>query len=281
VSLFVLISFPPLAHAQQQSPHIASLRKRLATVEGTLQRIEVSKEIDDLATGDQISRELDAAADDAKAAFDAAMAETRRLSDAKGTTQQLGFLNQLEFDLRSERDRGEKLVQRMSAIDGGIRTGGIKLTPRVLQKLTPLEIQQFRHTLTPGVEKDYKRILPNLFKGEVGHMTDQEWLKHNKCNECVAAVSRQRDSQQGLVSQLYDALVPNANAALGAGCYGICSASLGVACVGCVLAAGDAAMHAYNVLKSCRNRCCGCHWYKPWCCACKGVCYTVFLAALA
>ena len=292
--LIGLASLQGIAYAQPPPPPtVAKLQQRLSNVEAELQKIESSKQIDDLTVGDRISREFDAAGSEAKAAFDAAVSQTRTLTQTGGTPSQLGFLKQLETDIRAERDRTEKIVERIGTIDGAIRKGDIKLTTRAIQALTPAERLQFRRTLTKPAENDYKSKMPNLFRGSVEHLTDEQWLALQDCGACQVpvasalhpegqfALSLQHEEQRGLLSAISDAMMPPAHAALGIGCYAICYASVGVACFECIAAAGAAAVTAYNAWLACKGGCCRCRWYKPWCCFCKGACLTAFLATLA
>jgi hypothetical protein len=267
-------------------PRVANLRQRLSNIENTLSAIERTNQIDDLNAQAAMEVDFDRAAAEANAAFTEAMQQAQALAQRQGVTAaQFAFLQQLDTDLKAEQVRAETIVRRMGDIDGRIRSGAIKLAPAAINQLSPQELREFRRSLTPATDRDYRQRMPTKFTGVVQHLSQEEWAATRHCGLCEVGGSayaiREQEGRRSLLAQVMDALVPPVHAALGIGCYGICVGSLGTACITCVISAGGAAATAYATYRSCKGSCCRCKWYKPWCCACRGACLVAFLAALA
>lgn len=77
-----------------------------------------------------------------------------------------------------------------------------------------------------------------------------------------------------------DFFVSPAEAGLGAGCYAICSATLGLGCAGCVLAGPPALVWSFNNVLNCIKSC-TCTWYRYWCCLKISGCVALFVIQLA
>lgn len=268
-----------IASAQDFRARVSNMKQRLSDIEGSLAKIERSSTIE--ADSTLIASMIDAHAEEARAAFNLAMADLRTYNSSNGAQGSLDKAKEFEALIQDQKAAAEKAFLKMSEIDASIRIGKVKIATPVLQRMTPNEMLEFRRSLKPDVDKEYKRSLPNIFIGSVTHLTDAEWASAQKtfCGACSTKPTRQSSGLQRLMDSIETSA--QASPALAAGCYSICAASFGTACATCIIGAGSAAVAAYNWFVAGRNSCCRCRWYKPWCCACRAYYWSVFLAAIA
>jgi hypothetical protein len=297
LAVLVALSLPGLSQGQTFQNAINTLKSRLNDIETRLTAIERTSTVESPTNGAEIDQAVDAHAQAASRAFAVVMTELR-----DGASEGLEHAKELESTLKDHRSRAAKATEKIAEIDANIRIGKIRLARPVLESLTPRERREFRRTLKPEVDSDYKREHPALFPGHVSYISDHDWraLKQDTCEPCGELAISDPEDESSLLQQILgelprpvyaeasvapghaSAVAPTVHAALGYVCYTICAATIGAACLQCVVGAGAAAVAAYDSFVRCRHRChCRCRWYKPWCCACKSVCWTAFLSALA
>lgn len=264
-----------------------SMSKRFDAIDSALARIEQTDSID--ATADRIDALLDAYSREARGAFNAVMVQMRAYNESKGTQGSLNAAVEFENVVRMHRLRADTIAVRMASIDGGIRSGRIKLSRSLIQGLTPVERQQFRRSLSPRADSMYRtRLGPVIFPTDeaIRHMTDTEWYaaRTTTCRPASDVGTRRGGLFAGLVAMVVPttayAAEPKPADIVAAQCYAVCSASFGWACATCIVQAGSTAINAWNQLSRCKSNCGTCHWYTPWRCACRAYCWAVFLVTL-
>lgn len=268
------------AFPQPLGPGLEAISSNLNAVEETLSTIETSGQIEPDAL--TIGSKLDAFGDDAMVAYRQVNSEAKKYSETHGAQGNLKGLNDFEQSINESRRRLENIIRRMADIDGKIRTGEVMFSESVLKELKTDEIGEFRRTLTPEADKKYRDRFPRLFAGNVSHLSAEEWQAGQvQFKRDYAGRIESNTTPRRIIGEILDALVPDANAAVGIGCYSICVSSAGTACAQCLAASGVAAYAMYESYRKCRKNCCSCKWYKPWCCICRGACLVAFLALLA
>jgi hypothetical protein len=258
----------------------------ISRVEAQIERINRTRTIDD--DGSEIDRELDTISENAREAFSLVMTEIQRFNDTRGREGDLELAMQFEERVNPFMQRTKAVSAALSSIDGSIRTGEIRLSRRIIEIMSAAERDEFRRTLTPAADSMYQREMPDLLRGAVRNMNDDEWAR--AATECwstwgTSADPASHDGTGGVFrfASWGSAEVESAEVAMGSAfiCYGICKASLGTACANCVFAAGTAAVLAYQTLQRCLSSCGSCSRWRPWRCACRTLCVTSFLLWLA
>ena len=263
-----------------------AMNRRFSAIDSALAQIERTDSID--AGADAIDAEMDAYAAEARKAFDHVMAEMRQYNNSRGASGSITAAAEFESVVGVHRRRADSIAIRMSAIDGKIRSGRVKLARPVIQQMTPTQKRQFRQSLTPRADSMSRvRLGPGDFPEDqaLRHLTDAEWLAARA--SCRPQPSPQASRGRSLFGGVLELLVSTAHAAepprddlVAAQCYATCSASFGLACGVCIVQGGAAAVTAWNRLSSCKSGCGTCRWYAPWRCACRAYCWTVFLATI-
>jgi hypothetical protein len=275
-SLATAVEAVPLTYDQAT----ASMDLHLKSIERRLDAIEKSSTVD--VESDSLAIAMERHAAMALQAFHLALSDLRLFAESRGARGSTRKAQQFETLIRTQRDRADRVVERMATIDAHIRTGHIRLAPQLIRRLSPDQLQMFRRELTPHADSIYGSV---NFDSAAPPATSRSFAATSR--EAV----RSDPPEWGLESSglphgswldaILDVIVPRADASLGVACYYTCKFSAFTACISCVAGAGGFAYAAYQKLKSCRNWCCTCRWYKPWCCACRGACWTGFLATLA
>jgi len=211
-----------------------------------------------------------------KAAFEAALKDAERAANSQGREGNVGPLDNFEKTAKAHERRMRGLESKITAIQGKIKTGEIKLDKSLLMKMTPTERGEFQSFLTPRGLRLHQQQHPDLFRP--GPLRDGFLLK--PLDEILLASAFSRFCR-ALPEQLSTFFVSPAEAAVAVGCIAPCIAKNWGLCSTCVVGAGTAAISAYNSFVGCWNGCGSCKWYKPWNCACKAKCLTFFIGRLA
>lgn len=141
------------------------------------------------------------------------------------------------------RGRAEKMVSRLTQINIGLRDGSILIDPELLKKMPAEEVQELRQWLTPEAIRRYQAIDKSLFAG-AAELTSPfpppavtaAMTLPGRCRSCGDLASRPRPRNGSLLDDLGDLLVPDADAAMAAGCVAICAAQP-EACPACIFTA--------------------------------------------
>jgi hypothetical protein len=185
---------------------------------------------------------------------------------------------------RAHATRTHALLERLSNITRGIRSGAVTLPPELLHKLDDQEIASLRDFLAPDVRSRYERVEPRL-RAAAGSAS---LLPHALLDgaperaelRCAAEAWREASRPpRSAAERLMDLVVPPAHAALGVDGLTACEASLGVACASCVAASGVAAVAMYNGAVEAFT---ACNRFRPFPrFLCKAGVVAAFIAALA
>ncbi|WP_157088587.1 hypothetical protein [Bradyrhizobium jicamae] len=172
-----------------------------------------------------------------------------------------------EFEKMAQafRSRAGKIADRLVAIQSGISEGRILVAVDVFDQSTARDRVDFMKVLTPKAQETYRKMSPAKFSS-LDFYLQKFGMKFSKA--------------------VNDACFPDANAIIAGTCVALCASTAGAACVECVAAAvvaGGTASYLYfkNGYESCLRGCCGCRWYRPWCCGCKAGCFLAWAAFIA
>jgi hypothetical protein len=201
---------------------------------------------------------------------------TKKEGDQRQQRESVVLMETLENELLGVRRRIEGLIPRIAEIDAKIRTGDVIISDDVLRELNRAEADEFISTLTPKARAFYRKKLPHSFPDRIGSISDRFVQERKYCYAKLA--DYQRDRTPSVLKTFADLLVPPAHAGLAVGCLAICKASAGTACFGCVAAATGTGAALVNEYVNCTSNCGRCRWFRPWGCACRGVCLFGFLA---
>lgn len=242
-----------------------------------------------------IDTAMDRYAEDAFAAFNEAIAAVEADAKAEKDTGGKAKLLAFEKQIRSQKVGVERMVTRVAAINVQIRRGGIRIAPDLVKKATPEELHDLEKWLTPLQRQYYKKIDPRISSNhpqDLPHVLAS--LSDENCNVVRDAGSGYTVAEENMIlsraerlpildllDTSSDLVFPPAHAALGAGCYSVCAASLGFGCIVCVVGAGGQALSAYQSMQSGLRNCGSCRWYKPWNCVCRAAVIAAFIAKLA
>lgn len=177
------------------------------------------------------------------------------------------------------------LKEKQNRIENEIKNGKIKPGKDIIDTMTPEEKHEFKKSLTPEGRKEIEKTYPKMRSSFRSVPATKEFALFDDSDQEPTIVSPEALSVNdlccsGLSEAIGNLFVSPAEAAVAAGCYPICAATIGIGCVACVLSAGGAAYSAYTSWRRCM-RSCSCRWYRPWCCAKKVACTVVFIATLA
>jgi hypothetical protein len=244
-------------------PFLAMVPKGLDEIDADLIRVEQRARI---APGfDRIEAKMDQVAKSVLDALGMLIEATRQPDEAqidKAKIQESYPSAFLEFENAAKgfRDRATKIMDRLLAIQRGITEGRIVIDPEVFDTTSARDRVEFMRILTPQAQDIYRRMSPAKFSGVDFHL---------------------QKFAMGFGSAVKDASVPDANAAVAAGCVGVCVYAGAPACVACVgLVGGGVYLTALDWYKAQCN-CCRCRSWKPWCCICRAACWTAFAAWVA
>jgi hypothetical protein len=166
-----------------------------------------------------------------------------------------------EFEKMAQafRSRAGKIADRLVAIQSGITEGRILVAVDVFDQSTTRDRVDFMKVLTPKAQETYRKMSPAKFSS-LDFYLQKFGMRFSKA--------------------VNDACFPDANAIIAGTCVALCASTAGAACVECVAAvvvAGGTASYLYfkNGYESCLRGCCGCRWYRPWCCGCKAGCFSL------
>ncbi|HWN41172.1 MAG TPA: hypothetical protein VNW71_03065 [Thermoanaerobaculia bacterium] len=142
------------------------------------------------------------------------------------------------------RGRAEKIVSRLTQINMGLRDGSILIVPELLKKMPAEEVQELRQWLTPEAIRRYQAIDKSLFAEGAAELVSPfpppavtaAMTMPERCRSCGDLASRPRPRNRSLLDDLGDLLVPDADAAMAAGCVLICGAQP-EACPACIFTA--------------------------------------------
>ncbi|MDD5394981.1 MAG: hypothetical protein PHE17_18335 [Thiothrix sp.] len=249
---------------------------KLSSIEGTLSRIKSQKLV---KLGDEgMDQSMYAYAESMKSAFDLASSEALKAAKSNGREGNVGLVGAFEKMAKVHEQRTALLEGKLKAIDSGVKAGDILLDKSLLQRMTPSERSEFKGTLSPGAIRNYERLSPGLLNLRVGPTSS---LMPDVLALGVAPVAEDNSCFNTSLSAIGDFFLSPAEAAIAAPCVGVCWSRNWSACTACVVAAGPAAINAWNAFVGQWNGCCGCKWYKPWCCACKAAAVAKLVAKLA
>lgn len=249
---------------------------KLASIEGTLDGIKSRKLV---RLGDEgTDQAMYSYAESMKAAFDQASSETLKAAKSAGREGNANLLGAFEKMAKVHEQRTAKLEGKLKVIDAGVKAGEIMLDKPLLQKMTPAERGEFKAAITPGAIRNYERLSPGLLNLRVGPTSSLMPDTH-----AVEVGSGENGGSCLNISMaaVGDFFVSPAEAAYAAPCVALAASHNWGACVTCVVAMGGPAINAWNTFVGQWNGCCGCKWYKPWCCACKAVALAKLIAKLA
>jgi len=129
------------------------------------------------------------------------------------------------------RGRAEKIVSRLTQINIGLRDGSILIAPELLKKMPADEVQELRQWLTPEAIRKYQALDKSFFAEGAAELTSplppprvtagMIYSGHSRAGGDLASRPPRTDS---LLDDLGDLLVPEAEAAMAAGCVAICTA---------------------------------------------------------
>ena len=210
-----------------------------------------------------------------KNALDAALQEAQKAGESEGKEGSIKSLKNFEDTAKAHEARVNKLARNLESIEAKIKVGAITLDKPLLQQMTPPEREEFRKFLAPKGIKNMEKLHPDLFKPGTKPVGS---LNLSDRYQVISSIGGFCNS---LPEQIGNFFVSPAEAALAAPCVGVCWAKNWAGCVTCVVAAGPAAVNAWNEFVSCWNGACGCKWYKPWCCAKKAWCLAKFIGKIA
>lgn len=226
---YMILAFGVVAcsvcNAQRPDSAIQDMNARLAAIEKKVGNIEKTGVISQLQVGQEIEQDIDAHALAAKRTVDAVLAELRKRGSAA-----VPLVKEIEEVMGNQRDQALKMQQRIAAIDGGIRSGKIRLTQGAISQMTPVERREFRRSLRPEVDQQYRKEMPKFFSGGVRHLSDDEYvhLRREACGACevrhVASIWAERPTPSA-AERLFDHIFPTAYAASAYVCYSVCVGS--------------------------------------------------------
>jgi hypothetical protein len=161
---------------------------------------------------------------------------------AKGNKNKL---TELQNALKKHTERLKIIENRMKNIEGKIKGGEIKLSKPILQTMNQTEIGEFRKFLTPGALNEYEKLHPEFFKPKAPPRTTPptKGMKQDIPNDDNISVV------QDFLNLLPDLVTP----------------AYATNCETCD-----------GMVRDCKNKCCRCKWYRPWCCVCRSACTGVF-----
>ena len=142
------------------------------------------------------------------------------------------------------RGRAEQIVSRLTRINMGLRDGSILIAPELLKKMPADEVQELRQWLTPDAIRKYQALDKSLFAEGAAELSSPfpppavtaAMTMPGRCRACGDLASRPRPGSGSLLDDLGDLLVPEAEAAMAAGCVAICTAQP-PACPACIFTA--------------------------------------------
>lgn len=280
-TLFILFNGVTFAQKQElKAPkviHQAFERKftlaesKIKNIEGILSRIESQKLVRD-GDSESMEREMYEYAEHMKSIFDESLKSAEDAAESGGKSGNVEALNSFETMTKQHEVKLRKIEEKVKAIEAQIKTGAIKLDKPILQKMSPIERDEFHEFLTPEGRRQMQKMHPELFKPGMksgASLEDMDKFYKNKIG-CYSSI----------YDQFSNFFVGTAEAAVAVNCIGVCFAKKWEECLKCVRSSGSAAVEAWNDFKRCWDNCCGCKWYKPGCCSCKLGCLLKFIAKL-
>jgi hypothetical protein len=238
--------------ARPAEPSLAKAEAALAAIENGLGQIERSRRITEQFNTDtaleNLYQELRQNYDSTMKAIseDARRAEEATRSGAKAARPGPGDkLEAWERQMGVMRGRAEKIINRLSQINLGLRDGSILIAPELLKKMPAEEVQELRQWLTPEAIRKHQALDKTLFPAGAAQkspfpppaLTAGMTMPGGQCPACRAfARPRPQEHASSLFDELGDMLVPEADAALAVTCVGTCRVSP-PACIPCIIAA--------------------------------------------
>jgi hypothetical protein len=233
------------------SPSFAKSEAALAAVENGLSQIERSRRITEQFDAEaaigtlyqELRQDYDstmkAISEDARRAEEAAKAGQKAARPGPGEK-----LEAWERQVGVMRGRTEKIINRLTQINLGLRDGSILIAPELLKKVPAEEVQEFRQWLTSEAIRKYQALDKTLFPGNAAQMAPfpppamtATMTMPGQCRACKSfARPRSQEHAGSLFDELGDMLVPEADAALAVTCVGTCGSSP-PACLPCIGAA--------------------------------------------
>jgi len=244
-------------------PYLAVLQNGLDEIEADLTRIEKRARV---VPGDErVEAMMDQVTKSVSDALRMLVEAARQPDDAvldKAKIRESFPSAFLEFEkaARGFRDRAMKIGDRLFAIQQGITEGRIVLDLEVFDKTTARDRVEFMKTLAPRAQDIYRKMSPAKFSGVDFHL------------QRFAMV---------LGSAVKDACLPDAKAAVAAGCVGTCVYGAWELCAACVAVVVPGVYLATLDWYRAQCNCCRCRSWKPWCCACRVGCWIAFAAWVA
>lgn len=255
--------------AAQQPASFARSEAALAAIEKGLSQIErgrrITEQLDPEASLDAYYKALrqdyevtmQAITEDARRAEEAA--RTGRKVAGAGPGQKLGAW---EKQVGALRGRTEKIVNRLTQINLGLRDASIMIAPELLKKMPGDEVRELRQWMTPEAIRKYQALDRSLFTEGAAQASPlpppavtASMTRPGQCRGCGAFLrSRQQERAGSLLADLGDLLVRDAEAALAVTCVTTCTASP-PACLPCVVAAVGATSFLATQLDAAFDKC--------------------------
>lgn len=286
------LAFSPAMASAQELPamklspafkaQLDPLGMKLSNIETLLGRVEGQKLVTERDSED-LGKTMFEYAQGMKAAFDAALKEAELAANSKGKQGSVASLKHFEDTAKGHEARLKAVEAKTQAIEAQLKTGTVKLDRVQLQKLSPADREEFERFLAPQGLQEMRKLHPDLFKslphlqpGRMKPMTPGSSLKPFDGTQVAGAVA---GFCSALPEQIGAFLISPAEAALGVPCIAPCAAQNWAACAACIVAAGPAAIQAWNTFAGRWNGCGKC--WKPWTWWCKAKALTALIAKLA
>ena len=161
-------------------------------------------------------------------------------------------LTELQKALKQHEGQLRAIENRIKNIEGKIKGGEVKLSKGILQTMNQTETEEFRKFLLPDALKQYEKLHPEIFKPRA---TPPRTTPPTKGMRQDIPVDNNLSIVQDFLNLLPDLFVTPAYA---------------ITCDDC----------DYN-LRRCKEGCCRCKWYRPWCCACRAARYVLSASCYA
>lgn len=251
---------------------IAIPESKLKNIDGILSRIESQRLVRD-GDGEAMEKEMYEYAEQMRLIFDESLRNAEEAAKSQGKSGNVESLNSFETTAKLHETKIRKIEARIKTIESQIKTGVIKLDRPILQKMSPSERDEFHKFLTPEGQRQMQKMHPDLFRPGMKSGASVDIYK-------VSSSTSERYCRSSIYAQFSNFFIGQAEASIAVNCIGVCIAKKWSDCLNCVKSVGPAAVNAWNDFKRCWDDCCGCKWYKPWCCACKAGCLLKFIAKL-
>jgi hypothetical protein len=266
--LFLALGFiPAKSHSDDMlrriEPFLTAVNDGLNELDSELTKIEQQASI--VPGNERIDTIMDDVAKAGSEALRALIEATQDADKARIAESYPRAFAEFEKMAQAFRSRAGNIADRLVAIQTGITEGRIVVAVDVFDQSTARERVDFMKVLTPKAQDMYRKMSPAKFSSLDFHL-QKFGMRFGKA--------------------VKDACIPDANALIAASCVSLCASTAGTACVACVgaaVAAGSTVTYLYfkNGYESCLRSCCGCRWYKPWCCGCKAGCFLAWAAFIA